>query len=110
VGTHYEVGSFAAPFGVCRPCTAADGWQRAEGETAEQLAALAKHFATPRDAVGFILEQFPIVRQKDEEAHGRYRTKERILEIYDEMLAALRGGVYRSVVVPAAGAGVRRHV
>ena len=46
----------------------------------------------PRHAVAYILDQFPIVRQKDEAAHGRYRTKERILEIYDAMLAAQRSG------------------
>lgn len=32
------------------------------------------------------------MRKKDEEAHGRYRTKERILEIYDQMLEAQRTG------------------
>jgi hypothetical protein len=52
------------------------------GEIPEQLAALERHFPQPRDAVAYILGQFPIVRQKDEHARGRYRTKERILEIY----------------------------
>jgi hypothetical protein len=32
------------------------------------------------------------VRQKDEQAHGRYRTKERILEIYDAIAEAIRTG------------------
>jgi hypothetical protein len=67
-------------------------WHQADGETPEQLAALKKHLATPRDAVAFILDQFPIVRKKDEKAHGCYRTKDRILEIYDAMLAAQRSG------------------
>src|SRR5271166_604676 len=48
-------------------------WRLAEAETAKQLAALKTHFPTPRHAVGFILDQFPLVRQKDEKAHGCYR-------------------------------------
>jgi hypothetical protein len=78
------------PDGQWRPARLADG--AVVDETAAELAALKRHFATPRDAVAYILDQFPIVRQKDEAAHGRYRTKERILEIYDAMQAAQRGG------------------
>lgn len=78
----------AAFFHVYLPCEPEGSWRKAEGETAEQLAALKRHIPKPRDAVAYILDQFPIVRQKDEQVHGRYRTKERILEIYDAMLAA----------------------
>jgi hypothetical protein len=96
----------AAFFHLYLPCESASGWQRAEGETTEQLAALQKHFLTPRDAVGFILDQFPIVRQKDEQAHGRYRTRERILEIYDAMLAAQRSRTpYQTRLEPPPGGG-----
>jgi hypothetical protein len=35
--------------------------------------------------VDYIMETFPIVKKKDIAEHGTYRTKERILEIYDEM-------------------------
>jgi len=80
----------AAFFHLYLPCEPDGSWRRAEGETSEQLAALMHHFPQPRDAVAYILDQFPSVRQKDEQAHGRYRTKERILEIYDAMLAAQR--------------------
>ncbi len=63
-----------------------------------------KHFAAPRDAVAFILDQLPLVRQKDEAAFGRYRTKERILEINDAMLAAQKSGVaYETALDPAPG-------
>ena len=31
------------------------------------------------------METFPIVKRKDVKAHGEYRTKRVILEIYDEM-------------------------
>lgn len=27
-----------------------------------------------------IMEQFPLVRQRDEQAHGRYRTRDRMLD------------------------------
>jgi hypothetical protein len=75
-------------------------------ETPAQLTALRQHFPTPRDAVSYILDQFPIVRQKDEAAHGRYRTKERILEIYDAMLSAQsEGRKYQSRLDPPAGKG-----
>ncbi|MND07977.1 hypothetical protein D3C83_303110 [compost metagenome] len=38
------------------------------------------------------MDTFPLVRKKDEEAHGSYRTKDRILAIYDEMLDVQRSG------------------
>ncbi len=37
-------------------------------------------------------DQFPIVRRKDEERFGEYRTKRVILEIYDAMQEAKRAG------------------
>ncbi|GIV52173.1 MAG: hypothetical protein KatS3mg038_2694 [Candidatus Kapaibacterium sp.] len=37
------------------------------------------------DAVTFILDQFPIIRRKDEERYGTYRTKETMLQRYDQM-------------------------
>jgi hypothetical protein len=46
---------------------------------------LMEYFPTPRHAVEHIMDTFPIVRRKDEHAHGHYRTKDTILEIYDEM-------------------------
>ena len=38
------------------------------------------------------METFPIVKRKDEAAHGEYRTKRVILEIYDEMQQAMDSG------------------
>jgi hypothetical protein len=46
-----------------------------------------------RDDVGYIVETFPIVRHKDEQKYGEYRTKRVILEIYDEMKQAMESGV-----------------
>jgi len=58
-------------------------------ETPEQLAELKKYFPTPRDAVTYIMETVPIDKRKDEAKHGSYRTKDTILEIYDEMQAVM---------------------
>jgi hypothetical protein len=62
-----------------------DEWER---EATPELKAL---FPTPRHAVEYILDQFPIVRRKDEERFGEYRTKRLILEIYQAMGAATKG-------------------
>ncbi len=73
-------------------------------ETEEQLAELKQHFPTPRDAVAYIMETFPIVKRKDEKAHGHYRTKDTILEIYDAMLEAQRTGqTYQTRLDPPPG-------
>jgi hypothetical protein len=54
---------------------------------------LREAFPTPRDAVSYIMDTFPIVRRKDEEKYnGDYRTKRVILEIYDALLEAIRTG------------------
>jgi hypothetical protein len=45
-----------------------------------------------RDDVDYILETFPIVKRKDEQAHGEYRTKRVILDIYDAMQQAIETG------------------
>jgi hypothetical protein len=49
-------------------------------------------FSINRDDVDYIMETFPIVKRKDEQQHGEYRTKRVILEIYDEMAQAISGG------------------
>jgi len=45
-----------------------------------------------RDDVDYIMETFPIVKRKDEQKYGEYRTKRVILEIYDKMAEAMRSG------------------
>src|SRR5699024_7264614 len=51
-----------------------------------ELDALFFHlYGINRDDVDYIMETFPIVKRKDVERYGTYRTKERILEIYDRM-------------------------
>jgi len=88
---------------------------RAEGavrdETPEELAELKRHFPTPRYAVSYIMDTFPIVKRKDEEKYdGEYRTKRVILEIYDEMAQAMRtGNPYKTRLDPPPGPPTDEH-
>jgi hypothetical protein len=49
-------------------------------------------YGLSRDDTDYVMDTFPIVRKNDEKAHGEYRTKRVILEIYDEMQEAIRTG------------------
>ncbi len=88
--------------GRWKPARVAEGAVR--DETPEELATLEKAFPTPRDAVAYIMETFPIVKRKDEATHGHYRTKDKILEIYDAMQQAIITGTpYQSPLNPPPG-------
>jgi hypothetical protein len=64
-----------------------------ETEWRQQPAALTQSFPTPRTAVSYILDTFPIVKRKDEaKFNGDYRTKRIILEIYDALAEAMQTG------------------
>jgi hypothetical protein len=65
-----------------------------------ELDALFFHlYGLARDDVDYVMDTFPIVKRKDEAAHGgHYRTKEAILAVYDQ-LAAL-GGAWDRYVSP----------
>jgi hypothetical protein len=64
-----------------------------ESEWRQQPETLAKAFRTPRDAVSYIMDTFPIVKRKDEARfNGDYRTKRVIIEIYDALAEAIRTG------------------
>jgi len=82
----------AAFFHLYLPAEANGGWCRAEEETADDLARLKASFPIPRDAVAYIMDTFPIVKRKDEERWGDYRTKRVILEICDAMAESIRTG------------------
>jgi hypothetical protein len=49
-------------------------------------------YGLSRDDSDHVMDTFPIVRKNDEKAHGEYRTKRVILEIYDAMAEAARTG------------------
>ena len=52
-------------------------------------------------AVDYIMDTFPIVKRKDEQKYGDYRTKRVILEIYDKMAEAMRTGIpYKTILDP----------
>jgi hypothetical protein len=61
-------------------------------------------YGVPRDDVGYIMHEFPILRRQDEEQYGGYRTRDQILHLYDEIAAALaRGMRWESPLVPRPG-------
>ena len=101
----------AAFFHLYFPATANGAWQtanRSEGavrnETPEELAQLKHHFPTPRDAVAYVMDTFPIVRRKDEQKYGQYRTKRVILETYDAMGESMKTGKpYQTILDPPPG-------
>lgn len=43
-----------------------------------------------REDTAYVMDTFPIVRKHDEKAHGEYRTKRVILEIYDSLAESIR--------------------
>ncbi|MDW8364050.1 MAG: restriction endonuclease, partial [Myxococcales bacterium] len=49
-------------------------------------------YGISREDADYILDTFPIVRKHDENAHGEYRTKRVILEIYEALAEASRTG------------------
>ncbi|MDR1546456.1 MAG: restriction endonuclease [Deltaproteobacteria bacterium] len=50
---------------------------------------LNKYFATSHDVVDYVMDTFTIVKRNDEKIYNSYRTKNIILEIYDEMAEAI---------------------
>jgi len=59
---------------------------------AELDAAFVHLYGIEREDIDYIMETFPIVKRKDIAAHGEYRTKRLILEIYDAMAEAEEAG------------------
>ena len=82
-----------------RPARRSDGCP--QNETPDQLAEFERHFPRPRDAVAYVLDAFPIVRRKDEETFGEYRTKHVVLDVYDSIQAYMTTGeAYRPLLDP----------
>jgi hypothetical protein len=101
----------AAFFHLYMPADSEGRWKPAKvedeavrNETTEELTSLTAAFPTPHDAVAYIMDTFPIVKRKDEEKWGEYRTKGVILEIYDAMAEAMRTGrAYQTLLDPPPG-------
>jgi hypothetical protein len=61
-------------------------------------------YGVPRQDIEHIMDSFNIVKRKDEQDFGEYRTKRLILEIYDAMAEAARTDVaYRACLEPTPG-------
>lgn len=74
-------------------------WLRAELD-----AAFFHIYGLERDEVDYILETFPIVKRKDIEANGSFRTKEAVLTLFDQQAT---GEAFRSRLVPQPAGGWR---
>jgi len=74
-----------------------------------ELDALFFHlYGIDRDELDYIMGTFPIVKRKDIAAHGTYRTRDKILEIYDAMATAKSTGMeYQTALAPRPGHGPR---
>jgi hypothetical protein len=58
-------------------------------------------YGISQEDVDYIMDTFPIVKRKDQTKYGSYRTKEKILEIYEKMSAAITGEkAYETVIDP----------
>jgi hypothetical protein len=67
----------------------------------EGTSALLEHFPTPRHAVDYIMDTFPITKRKEEQKHGEYRTKRQTLEIYDKITDSIRtSNPYQTILDP----------
>lgn len=49
-------------------------------------------YGISHDDAAYILDTFPVVKRKDEQQHGEYRTKRFILQVFDAMFEAVRTG------------------
>jgi len=79
---------------------AADGRWDSEHDSAE----LRSVASTPREAVALVMDSFPIVARKDEQAYGNFRTRQTILQIFDEMTRCrTEGREYVSPLDPPPG-------
>lgn len=91
----------AAFFHLYLPTQANGDWFPIEGQTEEDLARLKENFQSPRDAVDYVMETFPIVKRKDIEKHGDYRTKLVVLDVYERMQRSMVSGQpYQTLLNP----------
>ena len=77
---------------------------------AELDAAFFHLYGIDRVDLDYIMEAFPIVKRKDIQQYGTFRTKDLILQIYDAMAEATRAGKpYRTILDPPPEHGPRHH-
>ena len=69
-----------------------------------ELFILTHLYGIKRDDVAYIMETFPIVKKRDIQQYGSYKTKETILKIYDAMAECIKNGAsYESPLDPPPG-------
>ena len=87
-------------FHLYLPADPDGSWKQAEGESASEFAALKEAFPTPRNAVDYIMDTFPIRRKRDIADNGSYRTRDEILRVYDAMQKAMtEGSTFQTALV-----------
>jgi len=91
VYTAWDLEPFAGDHGYDGPPFRWDPERRALLR-AELDAAFFHLYGLERDDVDYVMDTFPIVRRRDEQTYGEYRTKRLILELYDELAAAIATG------------------
>jgi hypothetical protein len=65
-------------------------------------------YGIERDDVDYIMETFSIVKRKDTQQYGEFRTKDLILKIFDAMAEAIRAGTsYQTLLDPPPGQASR---
>jgi len=105
--TSWDLGSFAQDIGLIG-CPFQWNDERRFAIRAELDAAFFLLYGMARDDVDYILGTFSIVKRKDVERYGSFRTKELILEVYDKMSEAIRTGErYQTILDPPPGHGPR---
>ena len=88
--TSHSLSSFASDLGYDGPPFKWDPEER-EHLRAELDAIVAHLYGVTREELDYILETFPIVKRKDIEKYGEYRTKRLILEYYDRYEGKFEG-------------------
>jgi hypothetical protein len=82
----------AALFHLYFPCDGRGEWLASDLEDPRSLGAVKEVFPVPRAAIEYVMDTFTIVKGREEEVHGGYRTKVAILAVYERMLGAMGGG------------------
>ena len=82
--TAWDLQPFAADLGYDGPPFHWDVERRFELRC-ELDAAYFRLYGITRDDLAYIMSTFPIVERKETQAHGSYRSRDRILELYDAM-------------------------
>lgn len=105
--TAFDIEPFAADIGDGGPPFRWDEARRF-AMRAELDAAFFHLYGIERDDADYIMETFPVVKRRDIERFGLFRTKELILQVYDAMADAARTGCpYQTILDPPPGQGPR---